>query len=1230
MDFCEIETADDENSHLVMTIVFNPVTDELITGGLDGIKFWKYRKKPINRFSKIAAMSDYGLFLRAEQIHISGGWCTNIDLDVPMQQLYCCSDRSLFCYDMGGNQLLHLTKAHKSNILSCIYCPYIKVLITSSIDLKIKAWSRQGFLIHVFLGHRRPVTSLLRHPETESLFLSGSLDGTVRFWSLDTMEQLYCLAVFEEGIQELGLTEDKLLYCWSTRGIHLYNLNHFVEFWSPLHYQVSSLSLCRAKSKTTRVLALGDANSIQILSRLDGTKLCIVPPPPFVSPIQKAPNFVYSRESGIVVVLLSSWEVWVYTARTDPACRVAFWDIRDLQHQAEVYERKHAKLVERKKSILHCTVNVSYGKSLMWECSAVGCLSSPVCYLSDEGIVCPDTQEFILCGMQDGRILFMDITVLNLKYCELKAHKDPVVSLMHDIDHNQLLNTCQELHNKLVQIWSLPFLELLHQVPLCNDVTAFTRMMGSLFLGHKSGAVAIVDILINRGFPEQERRPHPGHKEDKPNDENDDTSFKQEHRGPVLSVDSCPSLSLFMSCGSDYTIKLWDFQKTLVLVADVHLDDSLTSACFLNSSGDILVAFKNHLFLLPHHKLMHVNLIDDIASETSAQESFIYEDPSLKHDYRKRDQETDILDMESYLVPYKRYDLTECSLEETDDTTSQFSSGRVPYAASATYQSPQDSQASISEFLITPGSSSMDLQELLLMYEQMRLSPRPGHPGESVLDKLQIGISPERLSPTPIPPKEPETEEQAPQDKPKPLPEDLKEEPKAKAPRVKQKAPEPQVEKEHVSRFSNIKTGFSSKLPMLDLGDKRTETQVTTRETGYIEISMEKSVPTKTRKETTLDSKVRGCQGAKRKSRKITTGKPEILSKSTKAELRSLPVGEKAIYQLDKQLDVNIPKHNELPVHGLLYDTETAVPEPNDVSETKKYAKQKRILKNVSSGRVEQEFVLLEGAQHRLGTDDIQVEDKMQRHWQSEKKTEEVHRPQELKRLSSERKVPFVIKQDAFEHYKCWIDRELERHECSRLRKNERNQRVHLNRGILEMKRLQHWQSQSYHWDCMPSHTSPHNVPFCSASSSESLTVKESAGFRTSKTPPRGISCPPLSEPLSPLSQSHSRVRLPYRATGEEHPFRLNQISVSSKDVIKKNRERKAAADLFDNDSARGLLLLKRRQSRPSVLSKRRYVLLKIKSDTPDISLPTAFEERLLMDRFTNHRGVSRQSSTQP
>ncbi|XP_041128729.1 uncharacterized protein LOC121328237 [Polyodon spathula] len=173
--------------------------------------------------------------------------------------------------------------------------------------------------------------------------------------------------------------------------------------------------------------------------------------------------------------------------------------------------------------------------------------------------------------------------------------------------------------------------------------------------------------------------------------------------------------------------------------------------------------------------------------------------------------------MESYLVPYKGYDLTEFSREEADDTTSQLSSGRVPYAASATYWSPRDSQASISEFLITPGSSYMDL-ELGLMYEQMQLSPKPEHPGESVLDKLQIGIPPERLSPAPISPKEPETEEQAPRDKPKPLPEELKEEPKAKAPRVKQKSPEPQMEKEHLSRFSSIKTVFSSKLPVLDLG----------------------------------------------------------------------------------------------------------------------------------------------------------------------------------------------------------------------------------------------------------------------------------------------------------------------------------------------------------------------------------------------------------------------------
>lgn len=52
----------------------------------------------------------------------------------------------------------------------------------------------------------------------------------------------------------------------------------------------------------------------------------------------------------------------------------------------------------------------------------------------------------------------------------------------------------------------------------------------------------------------------------------------------------------------DFIIKLWDLQKKLI--AEITLDNTLNTACFLNSSGDILLAFKNDLYLLSHKKIL--------------------------------------------------------------------------------------------------------------------------------------------------------------------------------------------------------------------------------------------------------------------------------------------------------------------------------------------------------------------------------------------------------------------------------------------------------------------------------------------------------------------------------------------------------------------------------------------------------------------------------------------------
>ena len=46
----------------------------------------------------------------------------------------------------------------------------------------------------------------------------------------------------------------------------------------------------------------------------------------------------------------------------------------------------------------------------------------------------------------------------------------------------------------------------------------------------------------------------------------------------------------------DGLLKIWDETKSQV--SEVQLDESLTSACFLNAFGDVVVAFKNHIFFI--------------------------------------------------------------------------------------------------------------------------------------------------------------------------------------------------------------------------------------------------------------------------------------------------------------------------------------------------------------------------------------------------------------------------------------------------------------------------------------------------------------------------------------------------------------------------------------------------------------------------------------------------------
>jgi WD40 repeat protein len=63
-------------------------------------------------------------------------------------------------------------------------------------------------LIHSYNGHTKKVTSLCTHP-INTMFISASLDNTVRIWCLDKFTELYCFNLIA-GLTNIKLLNDKL------------------------------------------------------------------------------------------------------------------------------------------------------------------------------------------------------------------------------------------------------------------------------------------------------------------------------------------------------------------------------------------------------------------------------------------------------------------------------------------------------------------------------------------------------------------------------------------------------------------------------------------------------------------------------------------------------------------------------------------------------------------------------------------------------------------------------------------------------------------------------------------------------------------------------------------------------------------------------------------------------------------------------------------------------------
>ena len=621
----------------ISCLMFNYQRNELVTAGRNRLRFWKFdivdKKKALQ-----------GLVLDREYPVADSSLISDSVLDEALQRVYLLCDSDIWCYSVKGRFIFHLKNTSTTFVSACVFSMAANLLIVAGLTGQISIYSTAGGLVTVLLNHSRAVTALLVHPSDGNMLISSSLDGTIKLFSLQMLEELYSINVFHDGVIWMAHRPNNILYCASRKSVQLFDLNYTFKFWNMIRSDVKTIDvLPKVCGKTSHVLACTKDHSIRLYSSKTCKKKCIVLPPPELSVLDDVLPIAYDRIGNVVYMLCNSAELWIYSTKSDPATRVAIWNI------GQIIENSAINIFETTKRSSSCAEKEEFGVSSFSKSQAdqnvkCMCLSTIAREVYDTSQSLSDGNiSFLLCGLSNGTIVFLDPNDQGNVFTYFKAHSTcPVMEIR--IDGNLMVALIQTIENLLIRIFDVKEFTVLQEFTIMRNMTVFAYKASIFAAGHENGQLLIqkfteltpeMNLLGNQS-------------------ERHSAKSSNEHSSNITSVDILKSKHLICSCGKDQYIRIWNENK--VLLSELKLDESLSYGTFLNSAGDVLVGFKSQLFVIEHHIFqlpvqLDVNL-DSTGS--SGEESYVYEDPYLTKDIGGGLKESTL---SNYLVPYPHLEL---------------------------------------------------------------------------------------------------------------------------------------------------------------------------------------------------------------------------------------------------------------------------------------------------------------------------------------------------------------------------------------------------------------------------------------------------------------------------------------------------------------------------------------------------------------------------------------------
>ncbi len=254
-----------------------------------------------------------------------------------------------------------------------------------------------------------------------------------------------------------------------------------------------------------------------------------------------------------------------------------------------------------------------------------------------DGTVVP----LVFGGEQSGEIalLYSPLSRLTMP-TPCSAHDSAVIKIIGSQDPVRLSGDSCALvsygSNKLLRVWTMQLdqetdIVALHLILTINleSNPSFMCLLDSSLCVSLEKALVVVPLLQKKDSsqflnPSSIRSLHELSLQTHQKEDN--------HKGVVLSLTCSVELGLFATSGTDGMVKIWSF--TNQLVSEVEFGESLTTICFANSRGDLLVGFQKHVCVIKAEDYLTSNYLSNdrclLVNEDEDEEKPITFDPDME------------------------------------------------------------------------------------------------------------------------------------------------------------------------------------------------------------------------------------------------------------------------------------------------------------------------------------------------------------------------------------------------------------------------------------------------------------------------------------------------------------------------------------------------------------------------------------------------------------------------